>query len=137
MKLILILITVLLTLVTLGFGGLWFGLGLQTIEVVGGNTLPITEAPEALAMADNSVRFLAGVWIATGIGLFICLRNITENATLFSVIMGGLFLGGLGRLLSFYQLGIVDAFVIPTAIELILPPIAIALQSALARRSSL
>jgi|AntAceMinimDraft_5_1070358.scaffolds.fasta_scaffold07437_2 hypothetical protein len=129
MKLLLILITALLALITFGFGGLWLGLGIQTIEVVGGETLPTGIGDAALAMADNTVRFLGGVWLATGGGLIICLCHLSGQRVMFRVIMGGLFIGGLGRLLSFTQLGVIDAFIPPTVIELILPPIALLLHA--------
>ena len=135
MKTLFTAITIILALITFVFGGLWFFLGLETVVVVGGAALPETTHSAALAMPDNTIRFLSAIWLATGIGLFICVRDIQNHITLYRVIMGGLFLGGLGRLLSFSQMGIVDTFIGPTIIEIILPPIAVAVQTAVTKRT--
>jgi len=122
-------LTGLLTLVTFAMGGAWFFLGISTMEVIGGQDLTQLRTGAAYGFADNAVRFFAGIWIATGVGLIYCLRDFTNRTLLLRIIMGGLFLGGVGRVLSMVQFGMIDAMVPPTVLELLLPPIIIWAQS--------
>jgi len=135
MKIIFTGITIILALITFVFGGLWFFLGLETVVIVGGAGLPESTHSAALAMADNTIRFLSAIWIATGIGLVVCMRDIKNHITLYRVIMGGLFFGGIDRLLSFSQMGVVDTLIGPTIIDIVLPPTAIAVQTAVTKRT--
>jgi hypothetical protein len=124
-------ITLFLAAITFLFGGLWFFLGVSVLEVVGWR--PVAELGPAgtVAMADNAYRFFAGIWLATGVGLLACLRDLTGQTVLFRTIMGALILSGVGRVLSAAQYGIVDTFVVPTLIELTIPTIALYLHAKL------
>ena len=122
-------LTALLVAVTLGMGGVWFVLGVSTMEVVGGQDLGALKDGAAFAFADNAFRFFAGIWIATGIGLIYCLRDFDDRGLLLRIVMLGLFLGGVGRVFSMLQFGIVETMVPPTILELFLPPIIVWLQN--------
>ncbi|MEM1138769.1 MAG: DUF4345 family protein, partial [Pseudomonadota bacterium] len=70
--------------------------------------------------------------VGVGLGLLYCLRNISGNVMFFRFAMLGIFLGGIGRLLSTLQVGEVPAFYGPMAIELILVPLLVLAHARLA-----
>ena len=125
MKIILYGITGMLALVTLLFGGLWFGFGTFVPTLMAGVIISPTDIGEGHAYLDNTIRFLAGIWLLCGIGLFVSMRDFANYGTLHTLLMMGLVVGGLGRLLSAVNFGMPSIFVGPTVLELVLPPIAI------------
>ncbi|QIG93152.1 DUF4345 domain-containing protein [Bradyrhizobium sp. 6(2017)] len=78
----------------------------------------------ALPVLDSNLRFFGGVWLGLGLALIWLVPRIESESVLFRVVWGGIFLGGVGRLLSIVMVG---APPIPftgfTALELIGAPL--------------
>ena len=54
---------------------------------------------------DSNYRFFAGVWLAVGLAAFWLIPNVERHTTLFRVIWGVVFVGGLGRVTSLVAVG--------------------------------
>ena len=74
--------------------------------------------PRAVLL-DTNLRFYSGVWLALGVALWWLIPSIERQTTLFRVIWGAVFVGGIGRLLSIGFAGAPPApFVFFTLLEL-------------------
>ncbi len=74
--------------------------------------------------ADSELRFYCVFWIAYGFLAIAVARNLRSHSNWLPVLMGLLFVGGLGRVLSMLQLGLPHPlFVLLAVIEITLPPI--------------
>lgn len=83
---------------------------------------------------DSNYRYFSGLWLALGICLLFTVRSIELNGLLFKVVWGAIFIGGLGRALSMFQLGLpLPPFIGFTALELIGAPLFIYWQSTVAK----
>jgi Domain of unknown function (DUF4345) len=73
---------------------------------------------------DSNLRFLGGVWAGLGIALLYLVPSIQRQTTLFRVIWGAIFLGGVGRALSVAFVGLPPVpFIGFTALEIIGAPL--------------
>jgi hypothetical protein len=54
---------------------------------------------------DSNLRFLGGVWLGAGLALLWTVPAIEQQGTLFRALWVAVFLGGLGRLLSWRIIG--------------------------------
>ncbi len=54
---------------------------------------------------DSNLRFLGGVWLGVGLALLWTVPAIEQQGTLFRWLWGAVFLGGVGRLLSWLIIG--------------------------------
>lgn len=117
----------LLAVITLLFGSLWMALGLDVAVVVAGLSEDALPTGEARAILDSTIRFLAGVWLLTAIGLVIGIRHPQRHRVMLSIILVGLFVGGLGRVMSALMFGLPGPMVVPLATELLVPPVALLL----------
>jgi uncharacterized protein YjeT (DUF2065 family) len=78
----------------------------------------------ALPVLDSNLRFFGGVWLGLGLALLWLVPRIESESVLFRVIWGGIFLGGIGRLLSMAMVGLPPLpFVGFTALEVIGAPL--------------
>lgn len=59
----------------------------------------------ALPVLDSNLRFFGGVWLGLGLALLWLVPRIESEGVLFRVVWGGIFLGGIGRLLSIVMVG--------------------------------
>jgi len=59
----------------------------------------------ALPVLDSNLRFFGGVWLGLGLALLWLVPRIERESVLFRVVWGGIFLGGIGRLLSIGMVG--------------------------------
>ncbi|PAY04766.1 hypothetical protein CK489_33820 [Bradyrhizobium sp. UFLA03-84] len=59
----------------------------------------------ALPVLDSNLRFFGGVWLGLGLALLWLVPRIESESVLFRVVWGGIFLGGIGRLLSIVMVG--------------------------------
>ncbi len=123
MKLIASLLTGVLALISFGIGGAYFFLGPGFLEIAGGFDFSILDGKIEYAAIDNTLRFMAGLWILIGAGLVYCLMDFNGRGTVLTILLAGFFLGGIGRLLSAMQFGMPEPMIVPTIIELVLPPI--------------
>jgi Domain of unknown function (DUF4345) len=104
--------------------------------IVGANALNLAGAaisPEVLAnniVLDSQIRFLGSVWLGIGIVLYWLLPKIETQTTLFRLLLGIIFLGGIGRLTSVFLVGVPPIELIAaTVLELIGMPLLIFWQS--------
>lgn len=77
-----------------------------------------------LPVLDSNLRFFGGVWLGLGLALVWLVPRIESEGVLFRVVWGGIFLGGIGRLLSMLMVGLPPLpFVGFTALEVIGAPL--------------
>lgn len=78
----------------------------------------------ALPVLDSNLRFFGGVWLGLGLALLWLVPRIESEGVLFRMVWGGIFLGGIGRLLSMLMVGLPPLpFVGFTALEVIGAPL--------------
>ena len=75
------------------------------IGMLGGAVQMILGQPETTPRLDNVHRFLAGIYFATGVISFWTAMTIRQQSTLVYLIALGVFLGGVGRLVSISIVG--------------------------------
>lgn len=96
------------------------------IATLGGCLQMVLGEPETSARLDNVHRFMAGVYLSSGFIAFWAARTIRQQGTLVYLIALGVFLAGIGRLVSISQVGLPEpsavwlGYLIP---ELVLPVI--------------
>ncbi len=88
----------------------------------------------AHALLDSNLRFFGGLWLAAGLAMLWLVPRIDEQATLFRVLWGMVFVGGIGRLLSMMLVGAPPwPFIGFTALEIVGAPLIVAWQARVAR----
>ena len=94
------------------------------IAIMGGTLQMYLGEPQVSARLDNVHRFMAGVYLSTGIISFWAARTIRTQGTLVYLLALGVFMAGVGRLVSISQVGLPEpaalwlGYMIP---ELVLP----------------
>ena len=94
------------------------------IALFGGALQMYLGEPETTPRLDNVHRFMAGIYFSTGVISFWTAKNIREQGTLVYLISFGVFLAGVGRLISISRVGLPEpaavwlGYLIP---ELVLP----------------
>ena len=63
-----------------------------------------------------------------GIGFAYCITDLQNKLLLFRFLLLGIFIGGIARVISWVELGVIDATILPTIIELVFPPVMLFLQ---------
>lgn len=76
------------------------------IAVFGGSLQMYLGQPSTSARLDNVHRFMAGVYLSTGIICFWAAITIRQQGTLVYLLALGVFLAGTGRLLSIAKVGL-------------------------------
>jgi Domain of unknown function (DUF4345) len=108
-------------------GGLDLMLGTSALNIAGASV-----SSEVLnnAVLDSQTRFLGAIWFGIGIILYWVLPSIEKQTALLRLLMGGIFLGGIGRLTSAFLVGIPpNHFIAATALELMGMPLLVLWQS--------
>ncbi len=78
----------------------------------------------ASALLDSELRFLGGVWLGLGITVLATVNSFEKHFALYRILWGMIFLGGVGRLISMFIIGLPPVpFVGFTALEIIGAPI--------------
>lgn len=94
------------------------------IAILGGTLQIYLGEPQVSPRLDNVHRFMAGVYLSTGIINFWAAATIRQQGTLIYLLALGVFFAGLGRLISISQVGLPEpvgvwlGYLIP---ELLLP----------------
>ena len=97
-----------------------------TIAVLGGTLQMYLGEPQVSPRLDNVHRFMAGVYLSTGLINFWAATTIRQQGTLIYLLAAGVLLAGLGRLFSISQVGLPEpaavwlGYLLP---ELLLPVI--------------
>ena len=109
------------------------------IAVFGGALQMYLGEPETSPRLDNVHRFMAGVYLSTGLISFWAAITISQQGTLVYLLALGVLLAGIGRLVSISQVGLPEpaavwvGYLIP---ELLLPVVIAAAHRATNRNAS-
>ena len=76
------------------------------IAIVGGALQMFLGQPDTLPRLDNVHRFMAGVYFSTGVISFWAAYTIRQQGTLVYLLALGVFLAGVGRLVSISRVGL-------------------------------
>ena len=76
------------------------------IAIVGGALQMFLGQPDTLPRLDNVHRFMAGVYFSTGVIGFWAAYTIRQQGTLVYLLALGVFLAGVGRLVSISRVGL-------------------------------
>lgn len=87
-----------------------------------------------LIVLDSNLRFFAGVWLGLGLGVWWLVPRIERETALFRLLWGAIFLGGVGRVLSWVFAGAPPGpFMGFTALEVVGAPLFVWWQARVAR----
>ncbi len=76
------------------------------------------------ALLDSELRFLGGVWLGLGTAVLATVRELEKHFALYRVLWGMIFLGGIGRLISMFVMGLPPVpFIGFTVLEIVGAPI--------------
>jgi len=82
------------------------------------------------ATMDSEDRFYATLFLAYGVALLWCIKDIERKSQVIYFLMATFFVGGLARLVSVAAVGLPnDFFIILTGVELVLPLVIAYMQS--------
>ena len=76
------------------------------IAVIGGSLQMYLGQPDTSPRLDNVHRFMAGVYLSTGVISFWAAITIRQQGTLIYLLAIGVFLAGIGRLVSIRKVGL-------------------------------
>lgn len=80
-------------------------------------------------LLDSNLRFFGGVWLGLGLAAWWLIPAIEKHTSVFRVLWGMIFIGGVGRVISMFFLGLPPApFIGFTILELIGAPLLIVWQ---------
>ena len=86
---------------------------------------------------DSNLRFFGGVWLGLGLAMLWLVPGIEHQGILFRAVWGAIFLGGVGRVLSWLRIGAPPKpFIGVTVLELLGAPLFIYWQSRVAEALS-
>jgi len=87
----------------------FYGLSIQDINI--GNII-----------LDSNMRYFSGVWFGLGLVILWIIPKIEKHKAIFRFICGMIFLGGIGRVFSIFDLGFPSIpFIFFTLLELLFP----------------
>lgn len=104
----------------------------SAIAIVGGTLQMYLGQPDTSARLDNVHRFMAGVYLATGVICFWAAMTIRQQGTLVYLLAFGVFIAGCGRLISIKKVGLPEphalwlGYLIP---ELLIPVVIVIAQA--------
>lgn len=86
------------------------------------------------ALLDSELRFFGGLWLGLGLTVLSTVKNLEKYFELYRVLWMMIFLGGVGRLLSAFLIGLPPIpFIAFTVLEIIGAPIFIYWHSTIAK----
>jgi hypothetical protein len=113
---------------------------MAAIGLLGGTLQMYLGQPETTPRLDNVHRFMAGIYLGSGILGFWAAITVRRHSTLIYLLALAVLLGGIGRLVSISQVGLPEpaavwlGYLVP---ELLLPAIMIVAQRATDRLTKL
>lgn len=82
------------------------------------------------ALLDSNLRFFGGIWLVLGMALYLQIPKIEENTYVFRLLWIMIFVGGVGRLISMFSLGMPPwPFIGFTVLEIVGAPLMIMWQN--------
>ncbi|HEY9090955.1 DUF4345 domain-containing protein [Parasphingorhabdus sp.] len=91
----------------------------------------------AASAVDNQFRYLSGIYIGLAIMLFYAAGDVIARGQIFRLAMLAVFIGGLGRLVSYLTIGGAELWQTGGMVtELLAPPLFLIWQAYVLRRSS-
>ncbi|NOT03880.1 MAG: DUF4345 domain-containing protein [Anaerolineales bacterium] len=76
------------------------------------------------ALLDSDLRFLGGVWLGLGITVLATVSYLEKYFAVYRILWGMIFLGGIGRLISMFVIGLPPVpFIGFTVLEIVGAPI--------------
>jgi hypothetical protein len=120
-----------LALIPILTGGLDLFLGARALNLsIGVNTGVFPPEVISNAFLDSQIRFLGAIWFGIGVMMYWIIPSIDQQTTLFRLLAGAIFLGGIGRLSSAFLVGLPPSeFIVFIALELIGMPLLVLWQS--------
>ena len=86
-------------------------------------------------MLDSNMRFFGGVWLGVGLSVLWLVPRLAAQVVLFRALWVMIFIGGLGRLISMFQVGLPPIpFMVVTGLELLGAPLFVWWQQSCASR---
>jgi len=86
------------------------------------------------ATMDSEDRFYATLFLAYGVAILWCVKDIERKSTVVYCLLATFFVGGLARLVSIAAVGPPNTFFVAmTTLELLIPPLAAAAQHRISR----
>jgi Domain of unknown function (DUF4345) len=79
---------------------------IAAIAMLGGTLQFVWGQPNTLPRLDNVHRFMAGIYLATGFISLWAAITVRQQGTLIYLLALGVFMGGLGRLVSMRRVGL-------------------------------
>lgn len=82
----------------------------------------VSNGIEGNIILDSNLRYFSGLWLGIGLTLFWMIPAPERQKTVFRLLSGMIFIGGVGRLISIMTFGVPSAvFVIFALLELFFP----------------
>lgn len=123
MRYVLMAMTAILALAGLVIGGAHMLGGLVGYADIAGNgDLGNIAETTGYLYHDNASRFLGGIFFTLGLGFLYCLYELDSKTQLFQFLLLCMFVGGVARIIGWFDLGLIPSTVAATAIELVFPP---------------
>ncbi len=107
------------------------GMALGPAELLNFSPIATTDPHNVL---DSNYRYFSGLWLTLGLCLLYTVRSIETEGLIFRLVWGAIFIGGIGRAISMFYVGMpLPPFIGFTALELIGTPLFIFWQSSIAK----
>ena len=99
-----------------GLLGIIFGITDEFYEV------NISHNIQGNIILDSNLRYFSGLWLGLGLVIFWLIPSIEQQKTVFRLIAGMIFIGGIGRVISMVSMGNPSPpFILFTVLELLFP----------------
>jgi hypothetical protein len=97
-------------------------LGLITGITDGFYGVNISHYTQGNIILDSNLRYFSGLWLGLGLIIFWLIPAIEQQKSIFRVIAGMIFIGGIGRVISMLSLGNPSPpFIVFTLLKLLFP----------------
>lgn len=122
-----------LAVITIAIGIFHEAFGLRAEVILGAD---LSEATIDNPVLDSQNRFYGVIFICYGVLVFLSATDLPKYVTVFRILAGFLFLGGIARLFSIAQVGMPSMpIILLMLVELIVPPILLWWHNRLSKQS--